>query len=163
MEPNYQKAKEVAEEVLELYEMREPIINVFEIAEQEGIDVRFIEMPVGKEDIAGFLTTDEKIIYVNSEQPINRQVFTVAHELGHHFLKHDADHRNVLYRHPQINGDNWQEKEANCFAGNLLVPDQMLKYEMKKYRMKKDSVSPELLAVLFGVSKDVIRHRLKHS
>jgi len=45
------------------------------------------------------------------------------------------------------------EKEANCFAANLLVP----KYLLDKYK-DKDVAD---LAKLFNVSKDVIRFRLK--
>jgi len=54
---------------------------------------------------------DKYIIYYNDDPaiPAARKRFTIAHELGHYVLKHKVD------------GDK-EEREANCFARNLLAP-----------------------------------------
>lgn len=60
----------------------------------------------------GFSITrnDQRIIYYNETMPLPCVRFTLAHEIGHAVLGHkNAD-------------DPVAEKEANCFARNLLCP-----------------------------------------
>ena len=49
------------------------------------------------------------------------------------------------------------EQEANCFAGNLLVPEIFLKEVIQKYPFATNSQ----LGNIFGVSDTVIRIRRK--
>lgn len=60
----------------------------------------------------------------------------------------------VFYRKPLGSDENdFIEKEANCFAGNLLVPkEKFLEYE------HYDNIT---LSKIFGVSRDVIGFRRK--
>lgn len=51
-----------------------------------------------------------RIIYYNEAMPLYCIRFTLAHEIGHAVLGH------------QDEGDSVAEKEANCFARNLLCP-----------------------------------------
>lgn len=56
----------------------------------------------------------DNVIEVSDQESDGAQSFSIAHELGHHFL--DSRH-----------GDGPQaEKEADAFAGELLVPGHML-------------------------------------
>lgn len=69
--------------------------------------------------------TERYVIYYNDTQGKNGlDRFTIAHELGHVFLNHYAEvDSNVLLRKPmpEEKYDKF-EKEANCFARNLLAP-----------------------------------------
>lgn len=58
-------------------------------------------------------------IVVNSEQKISveRQLFSVAHELGHLVLHKGS------YDESKVDENEEEEHEANLFAGNFLVPD----------------------------------------
>lgn len=64
------------------------------------------------------------IIYSSSHNTKQRNIFTIAHELGHHFFfpdepSIDTDNRN----------DDLKEKLANAFAQELLVPmDSLFQY-----------------------------------
>ncbi len=156
---DYNKAQGLAESIIEKFDISEPIIPIYDIADSEGLSVKIIPMPETLKGVSGFLDPDKKIIYVNVEDAPSRQNFTVAHELGHYLLKHDPSQYQVLLRFPELNGKEPQEKEANCFAANLLVPESMLKKIIKKYDIKEEDAG--LLAQVFGVSKDVIRFRLK--
>jgi Zn-dependent peptidase ImmA (M78 family) len=146
--------------LLEKYGIDKPVVNVFQIAEDEGVKLNFVKMPEILKNVAGFFDFEDKEIYVNDDDPPNRQTFTVAHELGHFLLNHDKNEYGVLYRMQKINGENSPlEKEANLFAANLLVPSKMLKDTIKKYNLNdKDD---EILASLFGVSKEMMGYRLK--
>lgn len=53
---------------------------------------------------------DKRIIYYNENMPLACIRFTLAHEIGHAVLGH------------QDEDDPAAEKEANCFARNLLCP-----------------------------------------
>lgn len=78
-------------------------------------------------------------IEVNADEPSVRQRFSVAHELGHHFL-------GTVH-----GGGEIAEREADSFAGELLVPGPML-----REAIKATSDAAELRK-LFAVSRDVLR------
>ena len=61
-------------------------------------------------------------IVVNSEQgiPVERQLFSVAHELGHLVLHKSS------YDESKVDENDEEERAANLFAGHFLVPDKGL-------------------------------------
>jgi hypothetical protein len=75
------------------------------IAEQYNIKVRF--HPLG-EDIRGYKMEDE--IVLNSQNPIERNNWTLCHELGHIILRHSAEPTEE------------EEREADSFAGETMLP-----------------------------------------
>lgn len=155
---DYNKASETAKQVLDEYDITEPVINVFEIAQRKGFAVKFF-VPEGKlAEVSGFCEPGTKTIYVNSEDPSTRQLFTVAHELGHALLKHKEDEYGVLWRLATPIDKTPLEQEANWFAANLLVPENFLFEAFKKFPGSENDL--EFLAKFFGVSKDVIKFRL---
>ncbi len=158
--PEYNKATLLATEKLSEYKISEPVVPIFEIAEAEGLSVKIISMPEKLKSVSGFFDPDTSIIYVNAEDVPTRQRFTVAHELGHYLLKHDPEKYGVLLRFPELNGEDNIEKEANCFAANILVPKEQLRSIMKKYSLDENDIP--IIAQLFGVSRSVIKFRLKH-
>lgn len=159
---NYKKAREESEKILRENFISEPPIFPRELASNYGLNVKFVEFDDKFEAVAGYLSTDEKIIYVNSKDSPKRQTFTIAHELGHWILhrsiiEKNPENYNVLLRLPLGRTDTDPlEKEANCFAANLLVPKKML----DKY---KDFATIQQLADLFIVSQDVVRFNLEHN
>ena len=159
--PDFKKAQKKAEELLEKYIITEPTVNVFDIAKREGLKLSFVNMPEELKDAAGFLDVEEKQIYINKNDPPNRIRFTIAHELGHHILEHDKGELKVLMRNTKFNGEPI-EQEANVFAANLLAPKDMLVKIMKRFKLKrKEEFDVELLAKMFGVSKDFMKYRLE--
>lgn len=74
--------------------------------------------------ICGFSLYDPKcpVILIKKQPRESRQVFTLMHELGHFLLQKDSsiDEEEDLYSH------EGKERDANAFAGNLLVPDGFL-------------------------------------
>jgi hypothetical protein len=78
-------------------------VDVFAIARAGGLTVT-----VGAFDHAGLLR-DGAVIEVPSRDPLSRQRFTVAHELGHATLRRQVPEDRI-------------EVEANAFAAELLLP-----------------------------------------
>lgn len=102
---------------------------------------------------SGFLVRDSKTIYVNMNEHPVRQRFTIAHEIAHYYLGHENS--GVLMRtEDSSKGVNLQEIEANAFAAELLMPENLFKaYYIFGY-------SVDGLASKFGVSTQAVRHRI---
>lgn len=154
--PNYRGARKIAAELVQIYTA--PSIPVVEVAEQNGVNVIFADMGRFRDEVAGFCDFKGKRIYVNKDDPCNRQMFTVAHELGHWML-----HRAAFDAHPErypslprfqkADESNAFEREANAFASELLVPEHLLKQVRGYYAAA--------LAEIFGVSRAMMEVRLK--
>jgi len=55
------------------------------ICEKLGIDIIFANLETGNH---GYYEPRTKTIFVNDNEPATRNLFTVAHELGHYILHH---------------------------------------------------------------------------
>lgn len=138
-----------------------PPIDVYGIARSNGLDITEKVFPENQANIAGFITVQDGRgkLYVNLLDSPQRRRFTVAHEFGHWRLHRDElrnnPKRSILFRIAigKLNSDP-EEKEANIYAANLLVPLDIL----KKYRA--GGMGVEQLAKQFNVSTDVIGYRL---
>jgi Zn-dependent peptidase ImmA (M78 family) len=106
--------------------------------------------------IAGFIDFDAHKIYVNVDDSLQRQNFTIAHELGQYLLGHRRESGyTVLLRNPNEMVKTPIEQEANCFAANLLVPEAFLRQYLDDFL----GITNQQLSKAFGVSADVIRYR----
>ena len=154
----YDKARQEAIEILKNVGISGPPVSPLDVASHLGLTVSVIEMPPDHRDVAGFLDVKNKQIFVNQEDPPNRQTFTVAHEIGHYLLHREVieahpDQYELLFRGKMLEAHTPMEQEANCFAANLLVPEEML----RQYEGLPSSVLP----YLFKVSPEVISNRRK--
>ena len=66
--------------------------------------------------------TDCPVIVVKKQASERRQTFTLMHELGHLLLHRSSSIDDEI----DLNSHEGREREANSFAGNLLVPDNFL-------------------------------------
>lgn len=83
-------------------------------------------------------------IEVNADEPPVAQRFSVAHELGHHFLGTQHGDGDIA------------EQEADAFAGELLVPGPMLREALRTTTDARD------LRGLFKVSREVLEIAARH-
>ena len=94
----------------------------------------------------------------------HRKRFSIAHELGHHFLHlrtdgemidHDADLFRVSeYDSVEITQERLKEIEANQFAAALLMPERLIRQSWQ------DRPSISKLARLFQVSEEAMGYRI---
>lgn len=110
---------------------------------------------------------DGYVIIVNNNHAITRQRFTIAHEIGH-FIYHrgkigDGVVDNALYRQTTYNGitnnniNSKDEQQANNFAANLLMPEDLI----EKIKNECDGCYDSLkLAEKLNVSVQAIKIRL---
>ncbi len=127
-------ARVKARQVIQQFGVLRPPVEVHAIARELGLSVR-TSQALGK--LRARLVGDA--IEVNANEPPVAQRFSVAHELGHYFLR-------------TIHGDGQTaEQEADAFANELLVPEPMLRQAMET------STDAAELRKLFKVSRDVLR------
>jgi len=140
-------------------EFTAPPVPILEIAERNGVDVVFADFGSASDKVAGFCDFAEAKLYVNQEDSLNRQMFTMAHEFGHWILHKEifeADPKRypVLPRFQDPDRNDPLEKEANSFAANILVPEALLK--------PIASAPVSALANAFGVSVSMMEYRIKN-
>jgi len=97
------------------------IPNVSDVLEDMGVKVRFIKSTMKK--FFGLSVSSEEcgsavVINQAGDVPVERQIFTAAHEFGH-LLLHASS-----YISDELKEDKNQEKEANEFAGYFLMPQK---------------------------------------
>jgi len=107
----------------------DPIYDISELMERAGIKLRI--RPFGFKKTFGLSIGNEDGgpgIVVNSEEgiPVERQLFTIAHELGHLVL-HKASYKNIDEAENKT-----EEDAADLFAGTFLVPDAALEKEWEE-------------------------------
>ena len=163
--------RSLVERLLTEHHIRAAPVPVAGIAQSLGAEVR---LEPADDDLSGFLYRDRKrkrtIIGVNAGHHENRQKFTVAHELGH-FLLHDFASVHVdrqfkvwLRSEASSQGTDNDEKEANLFAAELLMPVRFLVKDIEKIGaidLLEEAVIEEL-AVRYGVSTQAMTFRLTY-
>ncbi len=155
--PRWNLAERKAEELSKDYSA--PPVPVLEIAEENGVNVVFVDFGKNSEKVAGLCDFENARIYVNQDENADRQAFTMAHELGHWILHKDfflenPDHYPVLPRFSKPDQNDWREKEANKFAACLLVPARLVR------PVRNAPIAS--LASVFGVSRTMMEFRLKN-
>ena len=128
---------------------------------------RLIRYPIGSDGVLGLaqIRDGEKIIFVNSSVRLAREIFSVAHEIGHICL-HVNDEQNIYVDNNFIDSDN-DETEANYFAACLLMPeDKVSKYislEMSDKPMDRwTALDVAKIMTSFNVSFDMALYRLEN-
>lgn len=162
----------VAEALLEKQGIEDAPVPVADMAGSLGIEVRMEKVD---DDLSGFLFRDmdarTAIIGVNSAHSENRVRFTIAHELGH-FLLHEGETVHFDGKRPGLTlnlrgveasmGTDDNEREANLFAAELLMPVKFLERDLRDdisdLMMDEDTLSN--LAKKYQVSVQALTFRL---
>jgi Zn-dependent peptidase ImmA (M78 family)/transcriptional regulator with XRE-family HTH domain len=107
--------------------------------------------------LSGAAITDRSfpLIFVNSEFPQSRSLFTLAHELGHVLAGH-VDDPITLDR--ELSGSTDAERTANAFAANYLMPEDEICREIEKRGLKVSTLA--YLTYALGVSYESLVYRL---
>jgi len=161
----------LVERLLAQHCVRSAPVPVMEIIKALGVEV---QQEPAEDDLSGFLYRDRNrktaIIGVNADHHPNRQNFTAAHELGHFYL-HDFDEVHVdrrfkvwLRSDASSEGTDLEEKEANLFAAELLMPARLLAKDVETIGtvdLLEEDVLKDL-AEQYGVSTQAMTFRLAY-
>jgi len=142
-EPRYKFAKSKAQETFNFIPNNDLPVDLESLATALGIILNPADITID-----GLSRVDSNgtclIVYSVAISDLRRR-FTIAHELGH-----------ILLEHISIGGDSSQiskgsqEKEANCFAGELLIPAK----DIKKYFKENPNVTIDDIQKRYLVSKE---------
>jgi Zn-dependent peptidase ImmA (M78 family) len=163
--------RSMVDRLLTEHRIRSAPVPVAAIAKALGVEVH---LAPAENDLSGFLYRDRKrkltIIGVNADHHPNRQSFTAAHELGH-FLLHDFDDVHVdrqfkvwLRNETSSQGTDTEEKEANLFAAELLMPAKFLVNDIEQisaFDLLDEAIIQDL-AGRYGVSSQAMTFRLAY-
>jgi Zn-dependent peptidase ImmA (M78 family) len=159
--------EERALEIIQRFDITEPPVPVEDIARGLGARLTFDAF---EGDVSGMLYRDgaAAVIGVNSRHAATRQRFTVAHECGH-LLMHEGQPM-FIDRFVRVNmraGDsNPEERDANAFAAELLMPRNLVQDEMRRVLTKRGGLVPQQLvaelAKRFRVSAEAMSYRLSN-
>jgi Zn-dependent peptidase ImmA (M78 family) len=141
-------------------------VDVKTIIMDQGILLRQVCLP---DDISGVLDTRSiAIILINANHSRKRQRFSMAHELGHYFFQ---NRQGVIHTDRQIffrsnlakKGTDEDEKTANRFAAELLMPTTILREKLQIYPDLIDADDDSLIIKLandFDVSTAALAFKL---
>lgn len=128
----------------------DPIQNLAEILEMQGIKVLFLNL-VNVHGLTAFVRVSDglslPVLVVNENDRGERKRFTMAHELGHLML--------------DVIPYDLEEKAVNRFAGALLIPAETLRVEVGKRRKNMGWKELFELKKIFGVSVQALTYRCK--
>jgi Zn-dependent peptidase ImmA (M78 family) len=112
--------------------------------------------------ISGFCILDDKypVVFINNSNAFTRQLFTLAHELGHILFRvngvTDADETYIKF----MDAENRSiEVACNEFAAELLLPSDAFEREIVHFREKGPAIISDL-ALKYSVSREVVLRRL---
>lgn len=124
--------REKAMSILKMAKISDSPVDVAKVASVLGF--RVIQYPF-PDKLKGKVTVVNgvKVIGVNKNHPSSLQRYTIAHELGHylngheHYEKDSTESENPYYDHYFQ-----QEREADLFAAELLMPKEYLEKDLTK-------------------------------
>jgi Zn-dependent peptidase ImmA (M78 family) len=136
-----------------------PLEDLLTTVEGAGAHVVVLDLP---EDLAGayIAKPDCPLLFVNGDQWIARQRFTLAHEFGHFRM----GHKSVVDGQVAISGHLHDPNEvcANAFAAEFLMPKQAIaRWGQANVRHGEPTLEHVcLLAAEYGVSAQAARYAL---
>ncbi len=139
------KIRSLAESIVKKYQTRNP----FDIIKERNTILVYAPLI----DVRGFYQYFQRnhIIYINENLPEHEQKFVCAHELGHMMLHKKA---NAVYMDTRTCfNTNKYEIEANQFAAELLIPDEII--------LENCNLTTEQLSRILGYEQALIELRLK--
>lgn len=150
--------RQKVQSLLKMAEITKPPVDVNRIAEELGFTVvpyPFPEKRKGMIHIGG----GDKVIGVNENHPKNMRRFTIAHEIGHYLCGHQHYENTFIddekrYFDPHFH----QEREADIFAAELLMPKEWL-----EENIKQRGIDALELAKIYEVSEQAMWIRLTSS
>lgn len=104
-----------------------------------------------------FIEGGVRVIGINEKHPISLQRYTVGHEFGHFVNGHQHEDNMFIEDETKYFDHHFQqEREADAFSGELLMPKHFLEYDLALM-----GLDIEKLIELYQVSEQAMWIRLK--
>lgn len=135
--------RDQAMSLLKMANIVEAPIDIYKIAKMLGFTIIEADFP---DNYSGEIYIEGKIksIGINKNQTKNRQRFSIAHELGHYLNPQqyiDEEEVSGDTEFDYTNPLHQQEKEANMFASELLIPKEFLIKDLDIFGLDIDKLT----------------------
>ena len=141
--------------ILKMANVASAPVDVKKIAELLGFQVIPFSFPDKRRGVT-HIEDDVMAIGVNSRHSAVMQRYTIAHELGHYLCGHQMYEKTFVDDETKYYDHHFQqEKEADAFAAELLMPKEFLERDLAKYGLDIPK-----LKELYQVSKQALWIRL---
>ena len=128
-----------------------PIPDMTALLEERGIKVFKWILPESVDGLSCYVRrlgeADVPVVVCSTEKSLERQRFTIAHELGHMVLR--------------IPSDVQEEKACNRFAGAFLAPEEELMREVGRRRVNFGFAELIEIKHMFGISAAALVMRMR--
>lgn len=145
-------------------------VRIIDLCKAYGISVFEKYLP---ENVSGYIVIQSKefrdyntnkVIVVNLSDSASRRRFTIAHELAHFLLHKKED--ETLFAHRDAGQNGGIEHEANIFASNILMPEELVRKALNDIDADNwgelfNSTKIDYIARCFAVSSSAAEVRLK--
>ena len=143
-----EQVEEAAKELRKKWKLgHNPIHSIVDELEAENIRVLALKADEAFDGMASLPTNEEHFIVFNSARSIDRQRFTLLHEIGHHYL-------DIV---PTID----EEKVVNRFAGAFAIPRGEMIDRLGGHRRRLHPVELLEMKSEFGISVAALLYRAK--
>jgi Zn-dependent peptidase ImmA (M78 family) len=137
-------------------------IDIFKVL-REWLDISIIFKPFSSTLSGIFMRLDStQVIVINTAKTLGHQKFTAAHEFFH--LEYDRGMTHRICVPGLFNQSSQNEREADYFAANLLIPAEAVSYRLQLRLNKKRKLTIEDIIDLeqhFSVSHSAMLIRLR--
>ena len=161
----FQKLKEEAKTLNILYNgsniIQDDIYNVLKnYVSKNDKHLELFRLPIQDDDFCAFTCIREGKLFtvLNSWLPISKQIFATAHELYHvwRYISDQDDslsNNGSLLRSENMDDDTAtrEDKEANAFAGLLLMPDASVIEQFKMFGISKENMGIDDVLILMDL------------
>lgn len=136
-------------------------ICVFDLAERLGITVRFTDI-----NMEGMYQSGEAPrIFVSSQRPLPRRVFTCGHEVGHHVFGHGSTIDEMQEELAALKTEHPDEFLVNAFSAAVLMPVVGLRGALHRRGTSAAAATPHAIyavACNFGVGYATVVNHLAY-
>lgn len=148
-----EQIRNIARGIVKNFNLNEPPVDLYYVAEKLNCIIHYVkDFPKTVDGMVLPLASGQHLVLINQYIKSVRKRFTLAHELGHVYLRHYLKYGLYKSRDQQ---KDIIERQADIFATELLMP----KHWIRQYYPKIKNI--EEMAQLFWVSKEAMTIRLK--
>ncbi|HMJ35623.1 MAG TPA: XRE family transcriptional regulator [Baekduia sp.] len=158
---HYLKPHGAARELLDRCGIHQPPVKLKDIARTLRVPIKTWDFPDSLSALIVEVDDDNYVIGVNQHHARNRQRFSLAHELGHAVLRHEAGYYLEFFDAALGEPPNFRyadEREANAFAAALLMDERWLRADWangersvanlaRRYQVSEEAMSFRLMNI----------------
>jgi len=138
-----------------------PILNLREVLEKEGLRIFQLKLPSRVSGFFGYTQTLGPCIAINSDHPVERRQWSLAHEYAHFLTQRHEVNISVYYSYQHVPEG---ERFADAFAKAFLMPASSVNRHFLEAKRMRGSILPadlSQLAHFFFVSFEAMARRLE--